>query len=252
LRFFLDGLHEDLNRIPQKVPYEEIKDVDGETVEETAHRWWKHYEERNDSHIKDTFSGQLFSATECKKCGNQSHAFDPILDISVPIPSTSNLEKKQVDLRDCLQELTKKEQLDGDNKSYCGKCKEHQPSTRTLRVYRAPPVLVVHLKRFSQNGMHRSKLSTRVNLPTNEDLDIADFCHKPNTEMRYELVGMVNHMGTMTGGHYTANAKNARTGLWYNFNDETVSKVDPNNFDTSTAYMLFFKKKEQEQKKSNL
>ncbi|GBG31553.1 Ubiquitin carboxyl-terminal hydrolase 2 [Hondaea fermentalgiana] len=242
LRCLLDAIHEDVNRVREKVPYEEIQDVDNETVEATAQRWWAHYEKRNDSHVKDVFGGQLYSLVTCKTCGNQSKAFDPVLDLSVPIASP---DAARVSLEDCLSAMVEEETLDGDNACYCRKCKSHQPSTRALQIFRAPQTLVVHLKRFAQKTpFQRTKLQTRVSLPLEGTLDLSPFCHKLAARDRpmYRLVAMVNHMGTLSGGHYTANARHVRTSVWHNYNDDRVTEIDPGNIDTSSAYLLFLER----------
>ena len=43
----------------------------------------------------------------------------------------------------------------------------------------------------------------------------------------YELYGVVNHYGTMGGGHYTAYCKNFLNNKWYEFDDSRVSEVSP-------------------------
>jgi ubiquitin C-terminal hydrolase len=56
LRFLLDGLHENLNRIKTKPAYTELKDIDNENDLDKSERWWRNYCERNDSVI----TGNLF------------------------------------------------------------------------------------------------------------------------------------------------------------------------------------------------
>lgn len=45
------------------------------------------------------------------------------------------------------------------------------------------------------------------------DLDVGECVpfKDPNTCYMYDLYGVVNHFGTMGGGHYTATVKNERT-----------------------------------------
>ena len=43
-------------------------------------------------------------------------------------------------------------------------------------------------------------------------------------------------------GHYTAFAKNPGNGLWYEFDDSTVSWVDPDSIITEAAYNLFYRR----------
>ena len=123
LRFFLDGLHEDLNRVIIKPPYQELKDIDGESLSDQARRWWSYYAARNDSIAKDLFCGQLRSTVVCKKCGKKSTAFDPFWDLSLPIPKSSTMSVKRfgyfskgtslssskISINDCLKAFTDEE-----------------------------------------------------------------------------------------------------------------------------------------------
>jgi ubiquitin C-terminal hydrolase len=51
LRFLLDGLHEDLNRVKVKPPYEELVDIEYEMEYDKANRWWNNYISFNNSFI---------------------------------------------------------------------------------------------------------------------------------------------------------------------------------------------------------
>lgn len=59
----------------------------------------------------------------------------------------------------------------------------------------------------------------------------------------YDLVGVINHYGSMNFGHYVAFAKNSRNSKWYEFNDSSVSHIEPDAVCTSAAYVLFYKKR---------
>jgi len=90
LRYLVDGLHEDLNKITNQPSYEEIKDIDNEAELERCNRWWRHYCARNDSSIKDIFCGQLRSQVTCTQCGHVSYSYDPFFDLSVPLRPKKN------------------------------------------------------------------------------------------------------------------------------------------------------------------
>ena len=60
---------------------------------------------------------------------------------------------------------------------------------------------------------------------------------------KYDLYGVVNHFGSLNGGHYTANCRNP-DGQWYNFNDSSVSAIGNKNVVSSSAYLLFYRRKE--------
>lgn len=53
-----------------------------------------------------------------------------------------------IQLEDCLNAFREEEMLQGDNKWYCGKCKDHVEALKKMDVYRLPNILVIQLKRF--------------------------------------------------------------------------------------------------------
>ena len=63
--------------------------------------------------------------------------------------------------------------------------------------------------------------------------------YKRNTE--YEIYGVVNHFGSLNGGHYTANCKTDQG--WYNFDDSRASKISESSIFNNNAYLLFYKRK---------
>ena len=101
---------------------------------------------------------------------------------NLPKPTEKEEGKEGVlQLYDCLEEFKKSEQLDEDNKWYCSKCKEHVQATKSLEIYKTPPVLIISLKRFkagkqkfSMYGGGGGKLSTLVNFPL-DGLDMAPY-----------------------------------------------------------------------------
>uniref|UniRef100_A0A8C7ZHU5 Ubiquitin carboxyl-terminal hydrolase n=1 Tax=Oryzias sinensis TaxID=183150 RepID=A0A8C7ZHU5_9TELE len=126
-------------------------------------------------------------------------------------------------LKDCIDLFTTKEKLGADDPWYCPNCKQHQQATKKLDLWSLPPVLVVHLKRFSYSRYMRDKLDSLVDFPL-RDLDMSEFLINPNAgPCRYDLIAVSNHYGGMGGGHYTAYAKNKDDGKWYNFDDSSVS-----------------------------
>lgn len=128
---------------------------------------------------------------------------------------------------------------------YCPKCKKHQQATKKFDLWKAPDVLVVHLKRFSNRGSYRDKIDTFVDFPinaldleprvlerqlakrlSNEGVDIEALglndIHEP---LLYDLFAVDEHMGGLGGGHYRAYAQNHLTEEWYHFDDSRVVKA---------------------------
>uniref|UniRef100_A0AAR2KR08 Ubiquitin carboxyl-terminal hydrolase 15 n=1 Tax=Pygocentrus nattereri TaxID=42514 RepID=A0AAR2KR08_PYGNA len=145
----------------------------------------------------------------------------------IPFPHMEYKPQKKAffKLKDCIELFTTKEKLGAEDPWYCPSCKQHQQATKKLDLWSLPPVLVVHLKRFSYSRYMRDKLDSLVDFPL-RDLDMSEFLINPNAgPCRYDLIAVSNHYGGMGGGHYTAYAKNKDDGKWYNFDDSIVSPV---------------------------
>lgn len=117
LRFALDGLSADLNRITTKAKYKELN-FKTETEEEQSDEWWKYFKSIEDSYITDLFQGQLMNKTECHSCGHKSLAFDNFMDLSLPLPKEESkslyIRTSSVSLEQWLKEFTKEETFDAD------------------------------------------------------------------------------------------------------------------------------------------
>mmetsp|Transcript_16574 Transcript_16574/g.28206 ORF Transcript_16574/g.28206 Transcript_16574/m.28206 type:complete len:176 (+) Transcript_16574:957-1484(+) len=85
LRFLLDGMHNELNRVESKPKYQEIN-CEKKTPDEQSEIWANYFHERDNSIITDLFEGQLCGNIQCRKCGHQSLSFDSFMDLSVSIP----------------------------------------------------------------------------------------------------------------------------------------------------------------------
>jgi ubiquitin carboxyl-terminal hydrolase 4/11/15 len=76
-------------------------------------------------------------------------------------------------LQQCLQLFIEPEVLGPDDKWYCPHCKEHIQAEKRMSVWRLPPILIIHLKRFKYNqyssfgymSNSREKIDTTVKFP---------------------------------------------------------------------------------------
>eukprot|EP01132_Coremiostelium_polycephalum_P009067 gene9067-11105_t len=151
----------------------------------------------------------------------------------------------EVSLEDCIKLFTTKEQLGPDDPWYCNRCKEHQRATKKFDIWSAPPILVVHLKRFSYKKNSREKIDALVKFPI-ENFDLSDHVLAKGDNQpapKYNLFAVSNHYGSLSGGHYTAYALNHTEKTWYKFDDSSVSQVhNVNDIITSAAYVLFYRR----------
>ena len=196
LRIVLDALHEELNRVRGKEPYREMQG--GADYATVASRWMQYYRKRDDSLVTDLFRGQLLTSTLCSHCHSQSSACDTFLDLSLPLPSLPS------SLESCLQSFTSPQSL-SDYK--CAHCRSKSPSLQTISLWKLPPILVIHLKRFSSFHFHSQKLTTDINFPT-DSLNLRPFApFSTDISLQsplYRLFGIIQHQGSLEYGHYTA------------------------------------------------
>ena len=72
------------------------------------------------------------------------------------------IDKGPVPLRHCLDAFTSEEKI---SEGYCSSCCAHREMTKKLEIWRLPPVMVVHLKRFQFTQTYRRKLVSLVEFP---------------------------------------------------------------------------------------
>lgn len=142
---------------------------------------------------------------------------DPSLDEKRKIRNSRR--RDGITLGDCLDEFGKPEILSQDDAWYCPRCKEHRRASKTFEIWKAPDILVVHLKRFSSQARMRDKLEVLVDFPI-EGLDLSTRLALQDDEKSpiYDLFAVDNHYGGLGGGHYTAFAQNYADKNWYEYN----------------------------------
>ena len=155
-----------------------------------------------------------------------------------------------VELTACLELFSREETLDAENAWYCDRCKDFREATKKLQIWSLPSILVVHLKRFSAQGMWRRKNDQPVDFPF--EIDLAPYClecQQPNgngngnghtAPVMYDLMSVSNHYGSTGGGHYTAFARHSDSGQWHKFDDSHTGAVEPKDVVTPAAYVLMY------------
>lgn len=137
--------------------------------------------------------------------------------------------------------------------------KVKRDATKRILISRAPPILTIHLKRFGQDSRGRlSKLNGYINFK--ETIDLCPYIEPRSVEgeerYEYRLVGVVEHSGTMRGGHYVAYVRggdkrskgddddnsSGRGFVWYHASDVYVREVSLNQVLACEAYILFYEK----------
>ncbi|KAF7993850.1 hypothetical protein HCN44_011119 [Aphidius gifuensis] len=162
-----------------------------------------------------------------------------------------NVKDGDCSIQSCLNQFTQLELMTGSNKVGCEACTAREnkkdgklvctPSTKQYLVSKVPPVLILHLKRFQSQRFGFRKLSKHVSFPLL--LDLSPVCKYHDKPKIYSLYGLVEHSGTMHGGHYVAYVK-ARKPLdpddprWEFLPKKNTEEVDDNSSDTSSDFEI--------------
>ncbi|XP_051133199.1 ubiquitin carboxyl-terminal hydrolase 2 [Andrographis paniculata] len=136
----------------------------------------------------------------------------------------------------------------GPNEASSEFFKVKRDATKSILINKSPPILTVHLKRFSQDARGRlSKLNGHVNF--RETLDLKPYmdsrCSENNNKFKYRLVGVVEHLGTMRGGHYIAYVRGTKKlgdCVWYHASDAYVREASLEEVLRCEAYILFYQR----------
>jgi len=92
-----------------------------------------------------------------------------------------------------------------------------ETALKQLTIYKPPPVLIIHLKRFNASG---SKINKFVQF--DETLNLSKYTSKKE-KVIYKLHAVLVHSGhSSRSGHYYSFVKSS-AGIWYEMNDESVS-----------------------------
>jgi len=167
-----------------------------------------------------------------------------------------NHGRSAVSLDQCFETFTNPERLDERNMWYCSSCKEHVKALKTMKLWRLPNILIVHLKRFAfKHTLRREKLDTFVDFPV-DGLNMEPHCAKAtssfideNVPAEYDLFGVINHYGRLGFGHYTAFARqwdeHSMSNTFAAFDDSSVTSIGTRTHEaiSSAAYVLFYRRR---------
>lgn len=162
-----------------------------------------------------------------------------------------------MDLGVCLTEFCKTQNLSLSDNWKCPRCKKFRQGQQNMNLWRLPDLLTFHLKRFNMSARWREKLTTKINFPLT-GLDLRHWCHKESPAVQvdpmessvYDLIGVVNHYGSMTGGHYvatckaTACTKDGKEETAYGFNGVNTSVLDGEGSEPNSGWRLGRQKNE--------
>lgn len=238
LLFMIDCIHTSVSRrISMKIsgnPLNKNDEIARKCYEMLRTVYSKEYSE-----IMDIFYG-IYVTNICSIDNSTTHVLRPehyfVLDLQVFTGS-----RVCTTIYDCFDLFVTPEIMSGENAWFNEKTNEKEEIRKTIHFFSFPKILVVVLKRFSPDGSQ--KINNLIDFPL-QNLDLSKYVRGYNKQSYlYDLYGVCNHMGGVTGGHYTAYVKNI-TGVWIHYNDTSVEIIpNPQMVVSPMAYCLFYRKK---------
>jgi ubiquitin C-terminal hydrolase len=200
-------------------------------------------ESENNSKISQLFHGEIESEVECRQCEKPVKTYDSFGFLPLPIPDSSK-SSSTCHIDDCFDEFCKTEHIDQYGKWFCEKCGELTNAKKSIKLWKLPQILIIQLKRFDYDLRSYAKINTRVTYPL-KSLDVNYHVSDSNPEkdksIRYDLVAVSNHWGSLLGGHYTTYGKTNQTNKWYLYDDTWVDPIDSDRVSkNANAYVLIY------------
>lgn len=197
--------------------------------------YWARYIENNLSIVSQYMTGIYNSCIQCQTCHYNSNTFEIFTTLTLDIPENS----PEPTIYDCLKNFTQVELLKEDNQYHCTHCNQKTDGKKIITFWNVPNVLIIHLKRFQNNGTKVSK--NNKNVIFDHHLNIGEFINQFNKKnLNYQLFGVIQHFGQMNGGHYIS--FNKTSDGWYCFDDSNVIKVNEIDKEimTNSSYVLIY------------
>src|SRR6056300_526305 len=238
LQFFIECIHNSISR-SVNIQINGKPENDTDVLAMKCYEMLKKSYSNEYSEIMEMFYGISFSELVSNSTG-KSLSIVPESFFVLDIPVTFD-GKVANSLYDSLKLFTQPEYLEGENAWYNEETKSKEDVKKQYSFWKFPNIVVFALQRFSPDGTQ--KIANKVDFPIH-DLDLSPFVRGYNSHIyKYDLFGVCNHVGNISGGHYTAFVKNAENN-WVHYNDNIVEKVNsPEAVISPMAYCLFYRKK---------
>ncbi|XP_030287794.1 myosin-2 heavy chain-like isoform X2 [Sparus aurata] len=183
----------------------------------------------------EVFQGQLTYTIKCFKGHIINEETNPFWTLPLSLKDDDTTYSVESSFKRIFQTKT----YTGDNMVYCNDCNDQTDATSGCEMEDPPQILILLLKRFDfdYNTMSHFKSDCCVDVPYELQLK----------NKMYKLYGMVDHMGSLRGGHYTATILSDKDKSWYEFDNTHVKKVKEQPFAETgpyrsrTVYLLMYR-----------
>lgn len=234
LLFLVDSIHSSIKR-PVVIKIKGIPTLPIDDLAVKCYQFIREVYHKEYSEILELFYG--ISVTQIRKqhevlSSKPEHFF--VLDLLIAGSTT---------IYDCIDKYCADETLEGENAWYNETTKQKEPAVvKRATFWSFPKILVITLNRYIRGFRKNEAL---IDFPI-EKLDLAKYANGYNPGANvYDLFGVCNHYGGVSGGHYTAFSREiddlGNKSNWMEYNDTSVAEI--NNVVTPAAYCLFYRKR---------
>ena len=233
-RIFLEDISTELNEIKNKYIYKALTNSPGKTKIDRDKEFHMNFISKEKSIITDLFYSQIITTFICK-CNSEIYSFQKLLDFPLLLPENVN----KIDIVDLLKIYFKEEIVDFETK--CEACQHIEKHKKLLKISRPPEILILSFQRIDETT--QKKNDCQIIFPINDTLKLYDFIDHDigfDQESHYKLFSIVNHIGSMNGGHYFTYIRPLESQKWYEFNDSSVRQIQLHTSVYQTAYALFY------------
>ncbi|XP_035798652.2 ubiquitin carboxyl-terminal hydrolase 47-like isoform X1 [Amphiprion ocellaris] len=186
--------------------------------------------------VSEVFQGQLAYTTKCFKGHSINEETNPFWTLPL---SLRDMHDGNYSVERGFEKIFQTKFYKEDNMLFCKQCKKKTEAASGCEMVESPHILILLLKRFvfDYNIMSDVKSDCSVDVP--QEIETQG--------KKYKLYGIVNHMGSLTGGHYTATVRSREDKTWYDCEDTHVQKAEEQPFakartyNSSTAYLLMYR-----------
>ena len=179
--------------------------------------------------LPSCLNGVYTTTLQCKKCGDKTQKDDKFRIMHLNIPS-----KGRITLQECMYNLEKVEVI-LERRCVVETCGSSDKTFKSVKVSHPPEVLIIQLKRFGNESgtTWRNKANTYVDFPMKMDVESST----------YRLYAAINHIGSQSSGHYTAQCEDATNpGTWHCYDDKRTWQIPGTSVNKGGAYILFYQK----------
>ncbi|XP_056308078.1 ubiquitin carboxyl-terminal hydrolase 47-like [Danio aesculapii] len=186
----------------------------------------------------EIFQGEKKHSTACKYGSHDSvEELNSFFSLAIAMDSDQHL----INIKKSFGTLFDSVLMEGEDQLYCETCQIMTDMEMKCTILKWPEVLTLHLQRFNldYSYMVYRKNNCPVKIPL--QLKVQD---ESGVDYQYDLYAVVNHSGSLSGGHYYADIKSSEDQQWYEFNDSSVHRIDSlrDNRQSKKACLLFFRK----------